>query len=474
MASNLTNETWESGVPRLDEVLGGGIPRGSSLFLIGAPGSGKTILASQIAFQAARRGLDVLFLSTLSEPGPRLKRHLRSLSFWDPNLIGSRITLESVVPLLAEGLESLVRAVVHSAQARRADLLVIDGFCTLRDMNSAAAATRAFVSDLSGPLGMLGCTTLITSSQVPDMRGSSPPEFTVSDGIVELAQLDAEGSSTRSLRVWKMRGAAPLLGRHTMRITSDGVAVYPRTEARGQPAAARSDLVRLSTGAAELDQMMSGGPPRASCTLILGASGTGKSRLGAQFLARGVQDGECCLHVSFRQPPGQFFTSSSTVTSELERAAADGRLTLLRQLPAALEADVVIEGVLASLDRSGATRVVVDGIAELEVALPEHRRGSALAALLDQLRARAVTSMIIRDMHQVVSSDLDLTGSSLAVLADNIILLRYVQFGVSFRRNISVLKMRDAAHDQTIRQYLVDEKGLRVGDVEPLAREGRE
>src|SRR5262249_54875001 len=144
------NERWvgqmlESGVPNLDRLLGGGVPEGDVVLVMGPPGSGKTTLALQIAFRAASANKNVAYVSTLSEPPARLVRHLRSLSFFDEGRIGKQLFLLNVYPIIKEGLDRTLDALIAAAKDHRTSLLVIDGLDTIRDLHSGTALIRTFI-----------------------------------------------------------------------------------------------------------------------------------------------------------------------------------------------------------------------------------------------------------------------------------------------------------------------------------------
>jgi circadian clock protein KaiC len=92
-------EVLETGVPNLDRILGGGILRRSVAMIIGAPGTGKTILAQQIAFHAAARGAPALYLTGYSETHDKLVAHNRGLGFFAQDLIGREVQFGSLPDL---------------------------------------------------------------------------------------------------------------------------------------------------------------------------------------------------------------------------------------------------------------------------------------------------------------------------------------------------------------------------------------
>jgi circadian clock protein KaiC len=295
------------------------------------------------------------------------------------------------------------------------------------------------------------------------MHGSTPPEFTMSDAIVELQYPDEHRQQVRALRVWKNRGAPCVIGSHAVRLTAEGLTVYPRFETLPLPAAALAPAERLSSGQPELDVMMSGGLPGGSITIAAGAPGTGKTVVLLQYLTEGARQGQKGLLLGLREPYGDLVAKARSFGMDLDGRVSDGLITVLRHVPAGLAIDEILAWVLAELGRTGATRLCVDGLAELDHLISdERRRYGVLACLAELVRARGVTTLFTWETGQVVGPELEFAGSPLEVLAENVILLRYVEFQGELRRILSVLKMRGTAHDHSIRQYEIGPEGIQV------------
>lgn len=453
----------ETGVPNLAAVLGRGLAEGSLLLVVGSPGSGKTTFVCQVAFQAASRGDNVVYVSTLSEPASRLLKHQRTFSFWNERALGRQIFLQSIYPVVKEGVGTLLEALIQSVKTHAARILILDGFTTVRDLHPGSAELRTFVNDLAVALAPLNCTVIITSSAVRDMAGETPLEFTMCDGILALSQEDIGSRAVRRIRIWKMRGAPALLGSHALQITSDGVAVYPRVESLPLPEQAAFEAERLSMGTKELDQMMSGGLPRGSTTILAGAPGTGKTLAALQYLMDGAKRGEKGVLLGFRESPRQLVEKARVFNLDLAGALEQGRITMIRRAAVDFAIDEVLWQTWAALENGDVKRLAVDGAGEIERAIADkQRRHDVFSALVELVHARGVTALVTREMSQVVGPELDFADSPLEVLAENLILLRYVEFRGELSRILSVLEMRDAAHDRSIRQYEIERHGFRV------------
>jgi circadian clock protein KaiC len=220
-----------TGVRGFDEVLGGGVPQGSLVIVLGPPGSGKTTLANQMAFAAVRAGQRALVLTAHSESTSKLIAHLRGFTFFDDDVVGDSLQFLSLQQFLAEGLEAGGNGLLAMVRHARADLVVLDGFRGVRGVDVDPQADRQFLYDVGSSLSIVGKTAIVTSEADP----RDPlffPEATTADVIVGLHYGVAGVRQQRKLEVIKMRGAAPLPGLHGLSLEHEGVIVFPRLEAR--------------------------------------------------------------------------------------------------------------------------------------------------------------------------------------------------------------------------------------------------
>lgn len=455
----------ETGVPNLDLILGGGIPRGDVLLVFGPAGSGKTTISLQIAFHTAASGQNVLYVSTLSEPPTRLVQHIRSFSYFDEALLGKRLFLVSLYPLVKQGLEAVTDGLVRAVKEHQAALVILDGFMTLRDLYPAAPALRAFVYELGATLATLECTTVMTSGATPRDGERQFPEVTMVDGVLELGMHDLGGQTVRTIRPSKMRGLAPLLGQHALRIDHTGAKVFPRICSVPHPADVRPRTERVPLGVPELDAMMSGGPRAGSVTMLTGTFGTGKTLVCLQYVMEGVRRGERGVFIGFRETPLQLMDKASAFGMDLAAAVEAGHVALLYRSPVDLVLDEATWELLEQVRAFAPRRLALDSICELEQAIAEEQRRRAyLAGLVGVLRQQEITSLVTREIAQVVGTELDFREAPLSVLAENVILFRQVEFRSELYRIVSILKARDSRVDQSIRQYVIEERGIRVMD----------
>ena len=461
-------ERLPTGIPGLDAVLRGGLPPGGVYLVVGRPGTGKTILASQCCFAHVAAGGRAVYLTLLTEAHTRLLAQMRTLAFYDPAAPGDALYYLSGVRALADGgLPALLDLARHTVRERAATLLVLDGLATAGAAGSEQDLKR-FLLGLQVQLETVGCTALLLG--VPPGAGTAPPEQTMVDGILALHDRQAAAHDERLLEVVKCRGTAYLRGRHSYEITPAGLAVHPRTEAlyAAPPAETPAGSGRLPFGVPGLDAMLGGGPPGGSATLLLGPPGAGKTLVGLHFLAAGAHAGERGLHFGCYEPPPQLVAKADGLGLGLGDALGRGLLELVWQPPVGTGLDALAGRLLAAVARHRPARLVVDGLdGFVHAALAPARLPRFLAALLHELRARGVTTVAVHEQPEFFGPAAPVPIDGSAELMDSILFLRTVELGSHLRRTIAVLKLSEGERDPAIRELWLTPRGIDVAG--PLA-----
>jgi circadian clock protein KaiC len=454
-------ERLSSGVAGLDIILGGGFLAGGLYIIQGQPGTGKTTFGNQICFNHVAGGGQALYVTLLAEYHARMMQHLSIMSFFDISKIPDQLTYFNCLQVLHdEGLKGLLALLRREITTRGASILVLDGIVSARRAAEDEEAFNQFVHELQAIAIATDCTMFLLTSG----RGTQvTPEHTMVDGIIEFTDQLVGWSAESSLQVLKFRGSASLRGRHAFKITGDGVVVHPRIEALlARPS--RPDVGgtgRVSSGLDQLDVMLGGGLPTSSTTMIMGPSGTGKTTLGLQFLAR-CSEAEPGLLFGFYETPARLDAKIAGVCRPLRGLIDQGTAEVIWQPPTEDLLDAYGERLLEAVQRRKVKKLFIDGLGAFRQAsgIEPNRIGNFLTALMNEMRVLGVTTVYTLEVPDIMGPSIRTPIGDLSSLAENLVLLRFAELGARLRRLISVLKVRDSQFDGSLHEYVTSDQGL--------------
>jgi circadian clock protein KaiC len=453
-----------TGIPHLDTVLEGGLLRGGSYIIAGAPGAGKTILGNQIGFNHIAAGGRVVYLTLLSESHDRMMAHLGAMSFFKPEEVSSSIHYVSGYEALRkENLKGLFTLTSKIIKAHRATLIVIDGLVRVGTFANSVIEFKQFIHELNVLLSFTGSTALLLTDSLTEDVGY--PARTMVDGLIELRDVMDGARAVRELTVTKFRGSGYLRGAHFFEIDSSGIRLYARLEARlAKPSRVPAPISsRLAFGIPGLDRMMGGGPSAGTTTMVLGSSGTGRTILGLHFLAAGFAKREPALYFGFFESPPRLLQKGDQLGLELTKNAEKGLLEIVWQPAGELIMDALAERLLEVVTTRKIKRVVIDGLAGFEEStVRTERLGHFFKALTNELRGLGVTTLVTEELRSMFASEVKAPLLASAGVVENIILLRRLEAASELKRAIAVLKTRETAHDDKLRELAITDRGIEV------------
>lgn len=461
-----------TGVPGLDEILGGGLPEFSFNIIAGAPGSGKTTLAHQILFANATAERPALYFTVLGEPALKMLRYQQQFEFFDQTKLNSAvrfINLSQVV--LEKDLGAVLAEIVKEVEAANPAIVIVDSFRTVvRKAQSSVMADielQGFIQRLALHLTSWQATTFLIG-EYTDAEIRDNPVFTVADGLFWLYQHVERNSIVRKMQIMKLRGQESVPGLHTFRITSSGLQAFPRTFGLSKASGQAKGERRLSTGIRAFDAIMAGGIPEGDSLLVAGPSGSGKSVLASQFIDEGLRQGEPGVIAIFEELPGAYVRRAAKLGMDFATPQNDGTLKIIYIRPLDLSVDETVHAVIDAVREVKAKRVVLDSLVGFEMALApdfRHEFRESLYRMIGALTRLGVTVVSTVEVQEDFNS-MGLSNFAISFLAEDIVRLRYVSINGQLRKMLLVVKMRGSEHSIDMWEYAITAKGVVLG--EPL------
>ena len=464
IAIKATIRRLATGVPGLDEVLGGGLPELSFNLIAGPPGCGKTTLAHQIMFSLATPELPALYFMMLGEPPLKMLRYQQQFKFFDLDKLNRSIRYVNLADeFKTGGLDTVRERIVGEVEARTPGLVFIESFSTVAMQAQRRSGPLVDLQQFTHDLGVLLTSWQATTFLIGEYFSAKDPNpvFTICDGLIWLQQSVERNSVVRKMEVMKMRGQPTLSGLHSFRISEAGLHVFAPPPFSTTPMASSWSVAhceRLHLGVAQLDEMMGGGVPRGYSLLVTGPSGSGKSILAASFLAEGARLGETAVIAAFEQRPDR-----ARGAGIAELVAAD-RIGVIETWAPALSVDEIAMLLITEIERLQASRVVIDSLSGFLLALaPTFREDfrESLLRLVSALATTGVTLMMTSELEDRYD-ELSFSPYGTAFLTDAIIVQRYIEVDSRLLRVMAVVKVRASAHSNELRLFHIDDHGIQV------------
>jgi circadian clock protein KaiC len=461
-------ERLPTGNDRLDEILNGGLPKNAITLVSGVPGSGKTILSQQFVFRNATKEHPALYLSTLSEPMDKILRYGETLKFFDRDALRERrVIYEDLGQVLGDdGLDSTLAAFERYLKEIRPGIVVVDSFKVFHSFAIDETSFRRFLYSLTRLLTATA-TTAIWNAPYTREQAVAAAEFAVADSIIGLDIKRVGEREMRVLQVLKFRGSGFRSGEHAYRITDGGFEVFPRlAEVRNQ-AAYELSTERSSTGVEAVDALLgNGGYWAGAVTLVVGPSGVGKTLMGLHFLFRGAQAGEPGILATFQENETQL----NRIVRGFGWSFQESQVSVLSRSTVDLYLDEWVYQLLERIEKTGARRVVVDSLPDLmAVAAEPVRFREWMLSLTQRLSRAGISLMMVMEVPELFELR-RISEQGISHLADNVVLLQYVQEGPDLTRALTILKTRAAHHHPVVHRYEITPQGFALGEALSLKR----
>jgi circadian clock protein KaiC len=470
----------KTGIARLDEILGPGIPWGSSLLIAGVAGTGKTVLSLEFIYQGALAGEKGILFS-FEETEERLLAAGEGMG-WDLRRQIDRGMIEIVfIPqpdIMVEAHLLLMRERIEALKARR---VVIDSVSVFLHKVSDPQVSREKIFHLC---------SIVQNAQAVGFFPTDIPygslqvsrfgvEETVVDGVVILSSLEEGQERQRYIEVYKLRNTAHLKGRHNMVIGPEGVSVYPRYEddlRTDAPPPALEVATRIGSGVPGLDGLLGNGLLKRSVTLVSGSAGIGKTTFGLQFLLEGARKRERGLYVTLEEGPEQLLASAKAWGLPLKASIDKKLIEVLYVSREHLRAGQFLTVLSDRLTALEASRVVLDAASQMlteQMTIDEFRH--VLYKLVVRFKTLDITSVLTLEAPSLSSTE-RVTEVGLSPIADNLLMLRYQEEEGALVPTLTIIKTRGSEHDRrTHALAFVKGGGIGVGSTVVVAqKKGRQ
>jgi circadian clock protein KaiC len=454
-------ERIATGCVGLDEILHGGIPANTITVLMGAPGTGKTIMAEEIAFCNATEDKPALYLTTLSEPLEKFIFHGQNYTFFDSAKVGKCVIYEDLGLIARQtGVEKLADIVSDMIAKHKPAFLFIDSFKALNELLQSTVERRTVIYDLATVLAAYRCTSFLIGEYARESM-TDLPEFAIADIVLSLMKHSTNVREQRFLCVEKLRGSNSIPGLHAFSITRDGIEMYPRLLSPHVAPTYQPKVERVNSGITGLDEMIDQGFWRGSTTLIAGPSGSGKTILALHFIREGAQRGEAGLYVGFQENPSQMARIMLNLGWDATNLLEKGNFELMYQSPVEMQLDSVAAEIFKRVRAGKVRRVAIDALGDLErCSMDRQRFADFIYALTQWFAVENVTCMMTTEVNELFEVH-HISDQEISNMNDNLVLLGFTP-GPQMNRTIRIIKTRGSRHDNRQHELEINETGAFV------------
>lgn len=457
-------EKCPTGIDGLDQVTGGGLPRGRPTLVCGGPGCGKTLMAMEFLVRGVTEHGEPGVFIAFEEMAEELAANVASLGFdlrdlVDRNLLVlDRIQVErgEIEETGEYDLEGLFVRLNHAIDSVGAKRVVLDTIESLFAGLENHAVLRSELRRLFRWLKEKGVTAVITGERGEGQLTRQGLEEYVSDCVILLDNRVEDQISTRRLRVVKYRGSSHGANEYPFLFDRTGLVVLPITALSLRHEVSSE---RVSTGVRAVDEMLDGGYYRGSSVLVSGSAGTGKTSLASHFIDAACRRGERCLYFAFEESAAQITRNMRSIGLDLGRWVKSGRLTFHAERPTAHGLEMHLLLMLRAIQEARTDVAVFDPLTSLIRAGSQSDTGAMLMRLIDFLKARRVSAMFtsLTRGQEAESSELGVSS-----LMDTWITLRDLEVGGELNRVFALIKSRGTAHSNQVREFNITHRGIEL------------
>jgi len=463
-----------TGIQGMDEITGGGLPKGRPTLVAGSAGCGKTLFAMEFLVNGATQHDEPGVFVAFEENADELAQNVASLGFDLKDLIRKkkliidyvRVERTEIEETGDYDLEGLFIRLGHAIDTIGAKRVVLDTVEVLFSALTNQGILRAELQRLFRWLKDKGVTAVITAERGDGTMTRFGLEEYIADCVILLDHRVTEQISTRRMRIVKYRGTLHGTNEYPFLITRNGISVLPITSLGLDHEVSNE---RISTGIPELDKMLGNkGFYRGTSILISGSAGSGKTSLAASIVEAACLRGERCLYFTFEESPAQIIRNMNSIGIDLAPHRKKGLLRFHATRPAlyGLEMHLVtLHDLIREVDPDV---VVLDPITDFGVVGSEADVKSAVTRIIDLLKTRQITALFTSLVSEVESAYQSIVGIS--SLIDAWISLRNIESNGERHRGLFILKARGMSHSSQIRSFHLTDEGIQIDEMDMARR----
>lgn len=454
------------GVSGLDSILAGGVLPERSYLVRGGPGTGKTILGLQYLLAGIENDETALYLSfeeppeNIIENAARLGFDVSGVEFLDLTPSGELFSDTRPYSIFEPDeveVGTLTETISETVDRLQPDRIVLDSVNRMEALTADRYQFRQQLISMLEQLTDVGGTVLFTTQPTSEMPDDEL-QFLV-DGTLELEF----GPKGRTVQITKLRGSSFQSGRHTVRITDTGMVVYPKLV----PGEYEREFVpeTVSSGVVGLDSLLNGGIERGTVTVLSGSTGVGKTTTGTSFAVESAARGERAAVYLFEESTGTFRHRCSGIGMPVDERAADGTLAIEAVEPVTISPDEFAHAVREEVETHGTQFVMIDGISgyRLSMRRDDDDIVTELHSLCRYLKNMGVTTVLLDDVSNITGNT-EVTSHQISYLADNVIMLRYLEVDSELKKAVGVLKKRASDFERSLRSFEITADGIQIGE----------
>lgn len=460
-----------TGIEGFDHVADGGLPEGRTTLVAGTSGSAKTLFACQylamgiILFE--QPGVFVTFEEQVDDIRRNLKSFGWDIDAWEKNGMWKFIDVspkggEDTSTIGEYDLSAFISRIEQAVKKTNAVRVAIDSIGSVFSQFPEVHIVRRELFKTAMVLRKLRVTSIITAERLDeygDISRFGVEEF-IADNVVILRNVLTKEKRRRTVEILKFRGSNHKKGENPFTVlTERGLVIIPLSAMELKQ---RSSNIRVTSGVEELDRMCGGGFYRDSIILVSGATGTGKTLITTSFINGARANNERCLLLAFEESREQLFRNAKGWNMDFEKLERDGFLKVICVYPEVSSLEDHLLTIQSLVKEYKPARLAIDSLSALTRTSSEKGFREFIIALTSFLKHEEITG-ICTATTPLLTGGTSVTEGNISTITDTIILLRYVEMFGDMQRSISVLKMRGAKHDTSIRKFTIDDQGMHIG-----------